>query len=123
MIHIKFNSFKDLSSDVIIEIIVFECLLFNIQKNLKNNVKKTIDKEQKKLVPASDKDIDFIKTTMSNDVDDDGYEEGKSKEREISADDLPMSKEGGPEYRDPSGKKITLREFEKAMKNESKKKK
>jgi hypothetical protein len=35
---------------------------------LKNNVKKTIDKEQKKLVPASDKDIDFIKTTMSKDV-------------------------------------------------------
>jgi hypothetical protein len=41
----------------------------------------------------------------------------------MSADDLPMSKEGGPEYFDPSGKKITLREFEKAMKNESKKKK
>ena len=90
---------------------------------LKNNVKKTIDQNQKKLVPASDKDIDFIKTTMSKDYDDDGYEEGKSKEREMSADDLPMSKEGGPEYRDSSGKKITLREFEKAMKNENKKKK
>jgi hypothetical protein len=25
-------------------------------------------KEEKKLVPASDKDIDFIKTTMSKDV-------------------------------------------------------
>jgi hypothetical protein len=34
---------------------------------LKNNVKKTIDEERKKLVPASDKDIDFIKTTMSKD--------------------------------------------------------
>ena len=90
---------------------------------LKNNVKKTIDEQRKKLVPASDKDIDFIKTTMSKDYDDDGYEEGKSKEREMSADDLPMSKEGGPEYFDPSGKKITLREFEKAMKNENKKKK
>jgi len=90
---------------------------------LKNNVKKTIDEQTKKLVPASDKDIDFIKTTMSKDYDDDGYEEGKSKEREMSDDDLPMSKEGGPEYRDPSGKKISTREFEKAMKNENKKKK
>jgi hypothetical protein len=68
-------------------------------------------------------EVEFENTSSSKDYDDDGYEEGKSKEREISADDLPMSKEGGPEYRDPSGKKITLREFEKAMKNESKKKK
>jgi hypothetical protein len=68
-------------------------------------------------------EVEFQNTSSSKDYDDDGYEEGKSKEREISADDLPMSKEGGPEYRDPSGKKITLREFEKAMKNESKKKK
>jgi hypothetical protein len=67
--------------------------------------------------------LEFENTSSSKDYDDDGYEEGKSKEREMSADDLPMSKEGGPEYRDPSGKKITLREFEKAMKNESKKKK
>ena len=66
---------------------------------------------------------EFENTSSSKDYDDDGYEEGKLKEREMSADDLPMSKEGGPEYRDPSGKKITLREFEKAMKNESKKKK
>ena len=66
---------------------------------------------------------DFENTSSSKDYDDDGYEEGKSKEREMSADDLPMSKEGGPEYRDPSGKKITLREFEKGMKNENKKKK
>jgi hypothetical protein len=68
-------------------------------------------------------EVEFENTSSSKDVDDDGYEEGKSKEREMSADDLPMSKEGGPEYFDPSGKKITLREFEKAMKNESKKKK
>jgi hypothetical protein len=68
-------------------------------------------------------EVEFENTSSSKDYDDDGYEEGKLKEREISADDLPMSKEGGPEYRDPSGKKITLREFEKAMKNESKKKK
>jgi hypothetical protein len=68
-------------------------------------------------------EVEFENTSSSKDYDDDGYEEGKSKEREISADDLPMSKEGGPEYFDPSGKKITLREFEKAMKNESKKKK
>jgi hypothetical protein len=68
-------------------------------------------------------EVEFENTSSSKDYDDDGYEEGKSKEREMSADDLPMSKEGGPEYRDPSGKKITLREFEKAMKNESKKKK
>ena len=66
---------------------------------------------------------DFQNTSSSKDYDDDGYEEGKSKKREMSADDLPMSKEGGPEYRDPSGKKISTREFEKAMKNESKKKK
>ena len=68
-------------------------------------------------------EVEFENTSSSKDYDDDGYEEGKSKEREMSADDLPMSKEGGPEYFDPSGKKITLREFEKAMKNESKKKK
>ena len=68
-------------------------------------------------------EVEFENTSSSKDYDDDGYEEGKSKEREISADDLPMSKEGGPEYFDTSGKKITLREFEKAMKNESKKKK
>jgi hypothetical protein len=68
-------------------------------------------------------EVEFENTSSSKDYDDDGYEEGKSKEREMSADDLPMSKEGGPEYRDPSGKKITIREFEKAMKNESKKKK
>ena len=68
-------------------------------------------------------EVEFENTSSSKDYDDDGYEEGKSKEREISADDLPMSKEGGPEYRDPSGKKISIREFEKAMKNESKKKK
>jgi hypothetical protein len=68
-------------------------------------------------------EVEFENTSSSKDYDDDGYEEGKLKEREMSADDLPMSKEGGPEYRDPSGKKITLREFEKAMKNESKKKK
>ena len=68
-------------------------------------------------------EVEFQNTSSSKDYDDDGYEEGKSKEREMSADDLPMSKEGGPEYFDPSGKKITLREFEKAMKNESKKKK
>ena len=67
--------------------------------------------------------VGFENTSKAKDYDDDGYEEGKSKEREMSADDLPMSKEGGPEYFDPSGKKITLREFEKAMKNESKKKK
>lgn len=90
---------------------------------LKNNVKKTIDKEEKKLVPASDKDIDFIKTTMSKDVDDDGYEEGKSKEREMSIDDMPMSKEGFPKYYNPEGKEISYKDFEKAMKNESKKKK
>jgi len=66
---------------------------------------------------------DFENTSSSKDYDDDGYEKGKSKEREMSADDLPMSKEGGPEYRDPSGKKISTREFEKAMKNENKKKK
>ena len=68
-------------------------------------------------------EVEFEDTSKSKMLDDDGYEEGKSKEREMSADDLPMSKEGGPEYRDPSGKKITLREFEKAMKNENKKKK
>jgi hypothetical protein len=68
-------------------------------------------------------EVEFENTSSSKDYDDDGYEEGKSKEREMSADDLPMSKEGGPEYRDPSGKKITLREFEKGMKNENKKKK
>jgi hypothetical protein len=68
-------------------------------------------------------EVEFENTSSSKDYDDDGYEEGKSKEREMSADDLPMSKEGGPEYRDPSGKKISTREFEKAMKNESKKKK
>ena len=68
-------------------------------------------------------EVEFENTSSSKDYDDDGYEEGKLKEREMSADDLPMSKEGGPEYFDPSGKKITLREFEKAMKNESKKKK
>jgi hypothetical protein len=68
-------------------------------------------------------EVEFENTSSSKDYDDDGYEEGKSKEREMSADDLPMSKEGGPEYRDPSGKKISIREFEKAMKNESKKKK
>jgi hypothetical protein len=68
-------------------------------------------------------EVEFENTSSSKDYDDDGYEEGKLKEREMSADDLPMSKEGGPEYRDPSGKKISTREFEKAMKNESKKKK
>ena len=68
-------------------------------------------------------EVEFENTSSSKDYDDDGYEEGKSKEREMSVDDLPMSKEGGPEYFDPSGKKITLREFEKAMKNENKKKK
>jgi hypothetical protein len=68
-------------------------------------------------------EVEFENTSSSKDYDDDGYEEGKLKEREMSADDLPMSKEGGPEYRDPSGKKISIREFEKAMKNESKKKK
>jgi hypothetical protein len=68
-------------------------------------------------------EVKFENTSSSKDYDDDGYEEGKLKEREMSADDLPMSKEGGPEYRDPSGKKISIREFEKAMKNESKKKK
>ena len=67
-------------------------------------------------------EVEFENTSSSKDYDDDGYEEGKSKEREMS-DDLPMSKEGGPEYRDPSGKKISTREFEKAMKNENKKKK
>jgi hypothetical protein len=49
-------------------------------------------------------EVEFENTSSSKDYDDDGYEEGKLKEREISADDLPMSKEGGPEYRDPSGK-------------------
>ena len=68
-------------------------------------------------------EVEFEDTSKSKMLDDDGYEEGKSKEREMSDDDLPMSKEGGPEYRDPSGKKISTREFEKAMKNESKKKK
>ena len=68
-------------------------------------------------------EVEFENTSSSKDYDDDGYEEGKLKEREMSADDLPMSKEGGPEYRDQNEKKITLREFEKAMKNESKKKK
>jgi len=68
-------------------------------------------------------EVEFENTSSSKDYDDDGYEEGKSKEREMSDDDLPMSKEGGPEYRDPSGKKISIREFEKAMKNENKKKK
>jgi DNA-directed RNA polymerase specialized sigma54-like protein len=35
---------------------------------VKDNVKKTIDKERKKLVPISDKDIAFLKTTISKDV-------------------------------------------------------
>jgi len=43
-------------------------------------------------------EVEFENTSSSKDYDDDGYEEGKSKEREMSDDDLPMSKEGGPEY-------------------------
>lgn len=79
--------------------------------------------KDRKQVEKEIMEVEFEDTSKSKMLDDDGYEEGKSKEREMSADDLPMSKEGGPEYRDPSGKKISLREFEKAMKNENKKKK
>ena len=43
---------------------------------------KAIGKNQKKLVPVSDKDVEFLNTSSSKDYDDDGYEEGKSKERE-----------------------------------------
>jgi hypothetical protein len=41
------------------------------------------------LYPVSDKDIEYIKTSTSKDVDDDGYEEGKSKDREMTVEDLP----------------------------------
>jgi hypothetical protein len=43
---------------------------------------KAIAKNQKKLVPVSDKDVEFLNTSSSKDYDDDGYEEGKSKDRE-----------------------------------------
>ena len=43
---------------------------------------KAIGKNQKKLVPVSDKDVEFLNTSSSKDYDDDGYEKGKSKERE-----------------------------------------
>jgi len=55
---------------------------------------KAIGKNQKKLVPVSDKDVEFLNTSSSKDYDDDGYEEGKSKDREISLAELMRDRPG-----------------------------
>ena len=53
------------------------------KKKFKEKMDSTSKKIQKDLYPVSDKDIEYIKTSTSKDVDDDGYEEGKSKDREL----------------------------------------
>jgi len=59
------------------------------KKKFKEKMDSTSKKIQKDLYPVSDKDIEYIKTSTSKDVDDDGYEEGKSKDREMTVEDLP----------------------------------
>ena len=67
------------------------------EKEFKKKFKEKMDsiskKDAKGLYPVSDKDIEYIKTSTSKDVDDDGYEEGKSKTRELIEEAL---KEGDP---------------------------
>jgi len=62
-------------------------------KEFKKKFKEKMDSISKKdvgdLYPVSDKDIEYIKTSTSKDVGDDGYEEGKSKDREMTVEDLP----------------------------------
>jgi len=58
------------------------------KKKFKEKMDSTSKKDAKGLYPVSDKDIEYIKTSTSKDVDDDGYEEGKSKDREVSVEDL-----------------------------------
>jgi len=61
-------------------------------KEFKKKFKEKMDSTSKELSKGlypSDKDIEYIKTSTSKDVDDDGYEEGKSKDREMTVEDLP----------------------------------
>ena len=56
------------------------------EKEFKKKFKEKMDSTSKELSKGlypSDKDIEYIKTSTSKDVDDDGYEEGKSKTREL----------------------------------------
>ena len=56
------------------------------EKEFKKKFKEKMDSTSKELSKGlypSDKDIEYIKTSTSKDVDDDGYEEGKSKDREL----------------------------------------
>ena len=66
---------------------------------------KAIAKNQKKLLPVSDKDVEFINTSSSKDYDDDGYEEGKSKDREISLAELMRDRPGS--YAEASQEEIS----------------
>jgi hypothetical protein len=66
---------------------------------------KAIAKNQKKLVPVSDKDVEFLNTSKSKDYDDDGYEEGKSKDREISLAELMRDRPGS--YAEASQEEIS----------------
>ena len=61
------------------------------KKKFKEKMDSTSKKDAKGLYPVSDKDIEYIKTSTSKDVDDDGYEEGKSKNRELIEDLPPAS--------------------------------
>jgi len=63
-------------------------------KEFKKKFKEKMDSTSKELSKGlypSDKDIEYIKTSTSKDVDDDGYEEGKSKNRELIEDLPPAS--------------------------------
>jgi len=63
-------------------------------KEFKKKFKEKMDSTSKELSKGlypSDKDIEYIKTSTSKDVDDDGYEEGKSKTRELIEDLPPAS--------------------------------
>ena len=66
---------------------------------------KAIAKNQKKLVPVSDKDVEFLNTSSFKDYDDDGYEEGKSKDREISLAELMRDRPGS--YAEASQEEIS----------------
>jgi len=72
----------------------------------KKAAEQAIGKNQKKLVPVSNKDIEeYENTSKSKDYDDDGYEEGKSKDREISLAELMRDRPGS--YAEASKEEIS----------------